>query len=95
MLAKLPSAERIDHIRRELNAAWKIQNAKHRARDDAARAVSERALKVDKGRAKRGRLIVELDEAYIGGKPRKANRRDDDEPGPRGRSALPVTGPAS
>lgn len=30
--------------------------------------------------------IVEMDEAYIGGKPRKANRRDDDEPGPRGRA---------
>lgn len=24
-----------------------------------------------------------MDEAYVGGKPRKRNRRDDDEPGPR------------
>lgn len=29
--------------------------------------------------------IVEADEAYIGGKPRKPNRRDDDTPSPRGR----------
>ncbi len=28
--------------------------------------------------------LVEMDEAYVGGKPRKRNRRDDDEPGPRG-----------
>ena len=39
--------------------------------------------------------IVEVDEAYVGGKPRKRNRRDDDEPkNPRGRgtSKLPVVG---
>lgn len=28
--------------------------------------------------------LVEMDETYVGGKRRKANRRDDDEPGPRG-----------
>ena len=38
--------------------------------------------------------IVEADECYIGGKPRKANRRDDDKPSPRGRETdrLPVIG---
>lgn len=30
--------------------------------------------------------LVEMDEAYVGGKPRKRNRRDDDTPGPRGRA---------
>lgn len=44
-----------------------------------------------------GRLLaglVEMDEAYIGGKPRKRNRRDDDTPSPRGRgtSKTPVVG---
>jgi hypothetical protein len=29
--------------------------------------------------------IVEADETYIGGKPRKANKRDDDKPNKRGR----------
>ncbi len=29
--------------------------------------------------------IVEADETYVGGKPRKGNRRDDDTPAPRGR----------
>ncbi|MFC0634687.1 IS1595 family transposase [Brevundimonas balnearis] len=29
--------------------------------------------------------IVEVDETYVGGKPRKGNRRDDDKPGKRGR----------
>ena len=39
--------------------------------------------------------IVEADEAYIGGKPRKRNKRDDDEPkAPRGRATrkLPIIG---
>ncbi len=38
--------------------------------------------------------IVEADEAYIGGKPRKPNYRDDDQPGPRGRGTdkMPVIG---
>ena len=38
--------------------------------------------------------IVEADEAYIGGKPRKRNRRDDDTPGPRGRGTkkTPIIG---
>lgn len=38
--------------------------------------------------------IVEADEAYIGGKPRKANRRDDDKPAKRGRGTdkLPIVG---
>ena len=37
---------------------------------------------VDDGKLLAG--IVEMDEAYIGGKRRLANRKDDDEPGPRG-----------
>ena len=38
--------------------------------------------------------IVEMDEAYVGGKPRKRNRRDDDTPSPRGRgtSKTPIVG---
>lgn len=37
--------------------------------------------------------IVEMDEAYVGGKRRKANRRDDDEPGSRGPTGkVPVIG---
>jgi transposase-like protein len=43
-----------------------------------------RAAMVDDGRLLSG--LVEMDEAYIGGKPRKRNRRDDDTPGPRGRA---------
>jgi transposase-like protein len=38
--------------------------------------------------------IVEADETYVGGKPRKGNRRDDDKPNKRGRgtSKTPVIG---
>ncbi len=38
--------------------------------------------------------IVEADETYVGGKPRKPNKRDDDEPKPRGRGTkkTPVIG---
>ena len=38
--------------------------------------------------------IVEADETYVGGKPRKPNRRDDDTPSPRGRATkkTPVIG---
>ena len=38
--------------------------------------------------------IVEMDETYVGGKPRKRNKRDDDKPGPRGRATkkTPVIG---
>lgn len=38
--------------------------------------------------------IVEADETYIGGKPRKGNRRDDDKPNKRGRGTkkIPVIG---
>ena len=38
--------------------------------------------------------IVEADETFVGGKPRKGNRRDDDKPGPRGRATkkTPVVG---
>ena len=38
--------------------------------------------------------IVEADECYIGGKPRKGNRREDDKPNPRGRGTkkVPVIG---
>lgn len=49
-----------------------------------------RAL-VDDGKLLAG--IVEMDESYIGGRRRKANRRDDDEPGPRGPAGkVPVVG---
>ena len=38
--------------------------------------------------------IVEADETFVGGKPRKRNRRDDDKPSPRGRGTkkTPVIG---
>ena len=38
--------------------------------------------------------IVEADETYIGGRPRKGNRREDDKPNPRGRATkkTPVIG---
>ena len=38
--------------------------------------------------------IVEADETYVGGRPRKGNRRDDDTPNPRGRGTkkTPVIG---
>ena len=51
-----------------------------------------RRAMVDEGTLLTG--IVEADEAYIGGKPRKPNNRDDDRPNPRGRgtSKLPVIG---
>ena len=43
-----------------------------------------------------GNYIVEADEAYIGGKPRKRNRRDDDNDKPakrrRGTTKMPVIG---
>ena len=40
------------------------------------------------------RGIVEADECYVGGKPRKGNRRDDDKPSKRGRGTdkMPVVG---
>ena len=40
--------------------------------------------------------IIEADEAYLGGKPRKPNKQDDDEPSPRGRGTkkTPVIGAA-
>lgn len=41
-----------------------------------------RAALADDGKLLAG--IVEMDEAYVGGKRRPANRKDDDEPGPRG-----------
>ena len=34
--------------------------------------------------------IVEADETYVGGKPRKGNKRDDDKPGKRGRGTKKV-----
>lgn len=43
-----------------------------------------RAALEDDGKLLSG--LVEMDEAYIGGKPRKRNRRDDDTPSPRGRA---------
>lgn len=39
--------------------------------------------------------IIEMDEAYVGGKPRKANDRDDDEPGPRGRATSKTSSAAA
>ena len=38
--------------------------------------------------------IIEADETYVGGKPRKGNKRDDDKPNPRGRATkkMPVIG---
>lgn len=47
---------------------------------------------VDDGQLLRG--LVEMDEAYVGGKPRKKNRRDDDTNAPRGRATkkIPVVG---
>jgi transposase-like protein len=42
-----------------------------------------RRAMVDEGALLSG--IVEADEAYVGGKPRKPNRRDDDKPSTRGR----------
>ena len=38
--------------------------------------------------------IVEADETYVGGKPRKGNKRNDDKPGKRGRGTkkVPVIG---
>ena len=43
-----------------------------------------RAALVEDGKLLSG--LVEMDEAYIGGKPRKRNRRDDDIDAPRGRA---------
>ena len=55
------------------------------------------AMRIRKAMVDQGELlsgIVEADEAYIGGKPRKANRREDDVPAKRGRGTekLPVIG---
>ena len=51
-----------------------------------------RRAMVDEGALLSG--IVEADEAYVGGKPRKPNRRDDDKPSTRGRGTdkLPIIG---
>lgn len=50
-----------------------------------------RAAMVDDGDLLRG--VVEMDETFVGGKPRKANRRDDDPPGGQGVTAKePVLG---
>lgn len=52
-----------------------------------------RAVMQDDGALLSG--LVEMDEAYVGGKPRKSNRKDDDDPGaPRGRATnkTPVVG---
>lgn len=51
-----------------------------------------RAALKDDGRLLCG--LVEMDEAYVGGKPRKRNRRDDDTNAPRGRATnkVPVVG---
>ena len=51
-----------------------------------------RAALVDDGALLSG--LVEMDEAYVGGKPRRSNRKDDNDPKPRGRgtSKTPVVG---
>lgn len=51
-----------------------------------------RAALVDDGKLLSG--LVEMDEAYIGGKPRRTNRKDDNDPKPRGRgtSKTPIVG---
>jgi transposase-like protein len=51
-----------------------------------------RGAMVDDGRLLYG--LVEMDEAYVGGKPRRSNRKDDNDPKPRGRatSKTPVVG---
>lgn len=51
-----------------------------------------RAALVDDGKLLSG--LVEMDEAYVGGKPRRTNRKDDNDPKPRGRgtSKTPVVG---
>lgn len=51
-----------------------------------------RGAMADDGRLLSG--LVEMDEAYVGGKPRRANRKDDNDPKPRGRgtSKTPVVG---
>jgi transposase-like protein len=43
------------------------------------------AMTSDPGQAVLLRGVVEADETYIGGKPRKGNKREDDKPGKRGR----------
>jgi transposase-like protein len=55
-------------------------------------AMRIRRAMVDKGELLSG--IVEADEAYIGGKPRKGNNREDDQPAKRGRGTdkLPIVG---
>ena len=55
-------------------------------------AMRVRAAMVDHGNLLSG--IVEADEAYVGGKRRKANKREDDQEGPRGRGTdkLPIIG---
>ena len=55
------------------------------------------AMRVREAMVEEGELlsgIVEADEAYIGGKPRKRNRRDNDKPSTRGRGTdkLPIIG---
>lgn len=51
-----------------------------------------RAALADDGKLLTG--LVEMDEAYVGGKPRRTNRKDDNDPKPRGRgtSKTPVVG---
>lgn len=52
------------------------------------------AMAADPGQARLLHGIVEADETYVGGKPRKGNRRDDDRPNKRGRGTkkVPVLG---
>lgn len=52
------------------------------------------AMAADPEQAKLLHGIVEADETYVGGKPRKGNKRDDDKPSKRGRGTkkVPVIG---
>lgn len=52
------------------------------------------AMAADPDQAKLLHGIVEADETYVGGKPRKGNKRDDDKPSKRGRGTkkVPVIG---
>ena len=62
---------------------------------DLAEPLSRAALLIGDLRAVIDRhALVEMDEAYVGGKPRRSNRKDDNDPKPRGRgtSKTPIVG---
>jgi transposase-like protein len=71
------------HAARDLEmrrpTVWSMMHRIRRAMDDDGKLLSG---------------LVEMDEAYVGGKPRKRNRKDDDIDAPRGRGTkkIPVVG---